>query len=266
MLGIPQADKCRTATAALHIALVEGGRIGKPPVIEDVVDVEALDARLQSVELHTVHGTGVYIAAIQFQPFDLVVITGLAVEHVDAELRTVQAEIKLLLVVAAEMAQVESITEKDPPPAEVRSEFHRGLRRKVDVEIVIGVDIVDFVGIGVLHHEREVVLWRLHIQGVHPAEVLHKLIKAMQQTLAETLLLFFCTAGSSEAVSISESGTTVHTVLSSTATGLTSCACSNAEADKRKRSDRTVFFIGVFCVGTDNRQVRVCPICGPSPS
>lgn len=58
-----------------------------------------------------------------------IVVAGLAIEEVDANLRTVEREVELLLVVAvAEVLDVECVTEEQPSPADVRTNLDGRLR------------------------------------------------------------------------------------------------------------------------------------------
>ena len=48
--GVANASQKRTRTLALHRRLTECSRVGEPLIVKDVIQVEALNARLKSVE------------------------------------------------------------------------------------------------------------------------------------------------------------------------------------------------------------------------
>ena len=119
-----------------------------------------------------------------------IVVAGLAIEEVDANLRTVEREVELLLVVAvAEVLDVECVTEEQPSPADVGTNLDGRPRGEHKVVAASGADGVRLIRVGVLHHEREIVFLRLDVVGVHPAEVLYHLVCRLHQSLEKRLTL-----------------------------------------------------------------------------
>lgn len=189
VFGVAKAHQGRSATATLHIALIECSRIGEFSVVEDVVDVETFDARLDAVEVQIDHGRSVSIAIGEVDFSYLVVVARLPVEQVDAQLRTIQAQVELLFVVSAYVAKVKRVAQEYPSPTKVGPELHRGTWRKLHIESVVGTNIVDFVGVRVLHHGREVVSGRLNVVGVDTTKFFHEAIEHVDHAFAERWFL-----------------------------------------------------------------------------
>ena len=94
MNGVSEASQYGAGTAPLYGALAEGCRIGKLVMVEDVIDVEALDAGMEAVEPHAIHPAHVGVAYLEVAY--LVVIARLAVVEVYAEKVGIEADVEFL--------------------------------------------------------------------------------------------------------------------------------------------------------------------------
>ena len=58
------------------------------------------------------------------------------------------------------MGQVNGIAQENPSPTDVRAYLIRRFRRKNELLTGLVPQVINFVGIGILHHNREVIsLW-----------------------------------------------------------------------------------------------------------
>ena len=81
VFGVANANQRRAATDALASALIEGCRIGKAVVVPDVIEVEALDARIKPAKWHVANGSGPVLAS-QGQSANFVIVTRTTIEKV----------------------------------------------------------------------------------------------------------------------------------------------------------------------------------------
>ena len=177
-----------TATGTpLHGALAVGSRIGELTVIENIVKVKALDAAAETVELGTTHGIGVVFLAQEYAA-DAIIVARLAIEQIYSYLVAVQAEVEILFVFAPKMGEVDGVAQKNPAPPEVRPYLVRGFRGKYKFLTFCIAKMINLVSVGVLKHQREIVVLRFYIAGVYPGELFHKLIDAVQERGAQLVM------------------------------------------------------------------------------
>lgn len=86
------------------------------------------------------------------------------------------------------MLEIECISEENPTPANVWANLRREAGRKGKVVAALASDAVSFITVGVLQHERVVVVLRLDVVGVYFAEFLHKFVHILHRTLEERTL------------------------------------------------------------------------------
>ena len=88
-------------------------------MIEDVIEIEALDADINAIVVDTTHRMCIDIVnVVEAHAGYFVVGTSLAIEKIDTYLRTVERQVELLLLVAvADMLKVECIAKEYPSPA-----------------------------------------------------------------------------------------------------------------------------------------------------
>ena len=86
VLRIAHSAEPRTRRAPLYGALAECGGVGESPMVEDIIEVEALDAHVDAVEVDVLKRMRIDgIARVEARARNLVVAACLAVEQVDAE-------------------------------------------------------------------------------------------------------------------------------------------------------------------------------------
>ena len=175
LVCVANAEKSRAATLPLTSALAESGWIREAFVVENVVEVEALDAGAQSGKGQTVERMP-RVVIIECDALDAIVVTRLAPEEVDTYGGTVKTEVELLLgrlvFLMVKSTKVYRITEKEPSPTEIRTEFDTEIRGKDNFLSILTAQRIHLVSGGLLEHERIVVKLRLDIGSVHGIECL----------------------------------------------------------------------------------------------
>ena len=101
-------------------------------MIEDIIDIHTRYAHINARERHTLEQVLVDARA-ELDIADLIVAARTAVEPVDAYLRGIDAEIKLLTrtlveVEDIEVLDIEGIASEEPSPAEIRTYARLSLR------------------------------------------------------------------------------------------------------------------------------------------
>ena len=108
MLRIADADEGRTSADFLAGALVEGCRIGKFLVIEDIIKVETLDTRPETAETDVFHGNGNVV--VRLRQTNFIILARLPIKQIDTDLIAVETEVPVLqLTAAVEVGNVDGI-------------------------------------------------------------------------------------------------------------------------------------------------------------
>ena len=186
--SIAHPDQHTAHAAPLDGTLTESGGIGKPTVVENVVEVETPNAGFESVERGSEDGCGVYFL-VERNAFDFIVVTGAAVEEINPDLRTVEAQVELFLVIARESSQSDGVAQEHPSPTHVRPELDSRLGSKSNRKAVVGVESVELVGVSVLDHHGEVVFLWFDVMRIHSTEVFNKLVECSPSPFEERLFL-----------------------------------------------------------------------------
>lgn len=161
-------------------------------MIEDIVKIQALDASLETIEVYLVHGIGIDFVT-QVHVLDMVVVTGLAPEQVDAQHTAIEAQVELLFVGMAaagiDMLQVEGVTQEHPPPSHVWTQAIRGVWRKAYLLASLAVKGIDLIGVGVLQHNGIVVTLRFDIKRIGIIKLSEESSKHITDAMEKSLLM-----------------------------------------------------------------------------
>lgn len=181
LVGIADAQQRRTATALLTCALTESGWIGEALVVEDVVEIEAFNAHVETRKRQAVQGVpGVVV--VECDALDVIVVTRLPPEEVDANGGTVEAQVKLLLgglvVSVMQGSEVYRIAQEEPTPTEIRAELDTDVGREDDFLSVLAAEGIHLVGGGLLEHQRVVIVLWLDVGRVHRIERLDHTVES----------------------------------------------------------------------------------------
>lgn len=98
MLRVTDSQKHGTGTSPLHRTLRIGGRIREAAMVEDVIKIESLDARFETVERSLADRVTIDVLT-QIHPQNMIVISRLSPEQVYSQQTAVEAQVKLLLLV-----------------------------------------------------------------------------------------------------------------------------------------------------------------------
>lgn len=185
MIGIGNTKKRRACTLSLHRALAESCRIRELMVIEDIINVEALHARMESAELGTFYRFGVNV--LYFHPLYEVIVSRFSIIDVYSKQISVQADIQFLTLAIVmgkvEMVYVKCISEEYPSPTEVRTHLKIPLRGKGYAHVVIVSYTVYLMCVGVLEHCRIVVFLWFYVSGVYQTEPFEEMDKSTAHSL-----------------------------------------------------------------------------------
>ena len=142
-------------------------------MVEDVIKIESLDTRFETVERSFVD-RGAIDVLTQIHPLNMIVISRLSPEQVYSQQTAVEAQVKLLLVgvVVSEIdvLQVERITQEHPSPAQIRTQTVRRIRSKGNALSFAVSERIFLVGIGVLQHHRIIVVLVFDIRRIRTVE------------------------------------------------------------------------------------------------
>ena len=190
MSGIADAIKGRSTATPLHGPLAEGCRIGEFLMVGDVIDINTCDANIHAIERYTFQGTGVDGPSGHVHITYLIVITRLTVIQIHGDEVTVQADIPLLFVVLiTDMTDIDGISEKNPTPSEIWTDTIGGLRGEEERLPRLTRHAIHLVGIGILQHQRIVVMLRLDIGSVCLVEVAEIFRKGITDTMEDIILM-----------------------------------------------------------------------------
>ncbi len=173
--GVGKACNERAGTFALVGRLAVGGRVGEASVVEDVVEIDALHLRLQSVETESL--PAVYVVESR-DILHLEVVAALQVVDVGSQLGAVEAEVEFaflapVAVLAEEVVHVDGPPEENPAPPEVCADApRRGGDKGEALFLLRGAgDAVVLVRAGRVEHEGEVVEVRGDVARVGIVEI-----------------------------------------------------------------------------------------------
>ena len=173
MLRVTDSQKHGTGTSPLHRTLRIGGRIREAAMVEDVIKIESLDARFETVE-RSLADRGTIDVLTQIHPLNMIVISRLSPEQVYSQQTAVEAQVKLLFISVVipeiNVLQVERITQKHPSPAQIRPQAVRRIRREGNALSFAVSERIFLVGIGVLQHHRIIVMLVFYISRIRTVE------------------------------------------------------------------------------------------------
>ena len=155
-------------------------------MIHDIIEVEPLDACVESAKRHVPYGIGRDVLT-QIHATQLIVVTRLSIEQVDANLITVEADVPILLMMTfEEVENVDRVTQHQPSPTHIRTQLHARLRREHNLLSILIAQCVRLESVRILKHHRVVIVLGFDVFLVNTAETLNHLIH-----FVEKRLLFF---------------------------------------------------------------------------